>query len=426
MKTLEIIPVENFNTTVKVPGSKSYTMRAFLISALGEGKSVLKNLLLSDDTKYMAEGLRAFGINIIQVENTFTVYGTGGKLTLPAGEIYPGNSGAATRFLTGFASLCPGRTIITGDQRMKERPLEELLKGLEQLKVKVNSSTGCPPVEIEGGTLSGGTCRMKGHISSQFFSSLILIAPYAKNDITIEVEGELTSKSYIDITLDIMKYFGVKVENRNYKEFFIKSGQPYKAAEYTIESDASSSSYFLGGAAITKGRIIVKNVNPGSVQGDIHFVDVLEKMGCKVIRRENEMELTGNELKGIEIDMNKMPDTVQTLAVVACFAKGETVIKNISNLRIKETDRIKAITTELKKTGTEVTELKDGLIIKPGVLKGAEIETYNDHRMAMSFALMGLKVPGIKIKNPDCVSKSFPEFWNILKGTGVNYLRINS
>lgn len=419
MKMIEIIPVENIDSSVEIPGSKSYTARALLIAALAGGKSVLKNVLLCDDSKYMAHGLREFGINIIENGTSFTVYGTDGALQVPHKEIFLGNSGTATRFLTGFSSLCPGRVVLTGDSRMKERPIVELLNGLKQLNVKSYSSTGCPPVEIEGGTFSGGTCEMKGSISSQYFSSIMMVAPFAMSDTVINVTGELTSTSYIDITIDIMKYFGVNVENDNYREFFIKSGQRYSSGEYTVESDASSASYFFAAAAITGGTIVVKNINPSSLQGDMKFVDLLETMGCSVIRKDSEISITGRPLRGIEVDMNKMPDTVQTLAVVAGFAEGETFIKNVSNLRIKETDRLKALAAELAKTGISVREMENGLVIKGGFHKGAEIDTSDDHRMAMSFALMGLRIPGIKIKNPLCVSKSFPEFWEKLKGIGV-------
>ncbi|MEQ8170489.1 MAG: 3-phosphoshikimate 1-carboxyvinyltransferase [Candidatus Eremiobacterota bacterium] len=416
---IEIIPVENIDSSVEIPGSKSYTARALLIAALATGKTVLRNVLLCDDSRYMAHGLREAGINIIEEEDTFTVYGTDGKLQVPHKEIFLGNSGTATRFLTGFFSLCPGRVVLTGNSRMKERPIIELLNGLKQLHVKSHSLTGCPPVEIEGGNLHGGSCEMKGSISSQYFSSIMMIAPFALSDTVIKVAGELTSKSYIDITIDIMKNFGVNVENDRYREFFIKSGQRYISREYTVESDASSASYFFASAAITGGTIVVKNINPSSLQGDIKFVDVLETMGCSVTRKDRDISLTGRPLRGIEIDMNKMPDTVQTLAVVASFAEGETVIKNVSNLRIKETDRLEALAVELSKTGISVMETEDGLVIKGGHHKGAEIDTCDDHRMAMSFALMGLRIPGIKIKKPFCVNKSFPEFWEKLKGIGV-------
>ncbi len=419
MDMIEIIPVENIDGSVEIPGSKSYTARALLIAALAAGKTVLRNVLLCDDSRYMAHGLREFGINIIEEGNCFTVYGTDGKLQVPHKEIFLGNSGTATRFLTGFSSLCRGRSVLTGNNRMKERPIVELLNGLKQLNVQSHSLTGCPPVEVYGGTLKGGICEMKGSISSQYFSSIMMIAPFAMSDTVIKVSGELTSKSYIDITIDIMKYFGVNVENDNYREFFIKSGQRYTSREYTVESDASSASYFFAAAAITGGTIVIKNINPYSLQGDIKFVDVLETMGCSVIRKDRDISLTGRALKGIEIDMNTMPDTVQTFAVVASFAEGETVIKNVSNLRIKETDRLKALAVELSRTGISVKEREDGLVIKGGSHKGAEIDTSDDHRMAMSFALMGLRIPGIKIKNPLCVSKSFPEFWEKLKGIGV-------
>jgi 3-phosphoshikimate 1-carboxyvinyltransferase len=358
----------------------------------------------------MISALREFGIKIIRKINYFEVYGTSGKIKTPKKGIFVRNTGTAMRFLTGFASLAKGRVILTGDKSMQKRPIQDLLSGLKKLGVNTRSKNKCPPVTINGGNFIGGKTNLQGAKSSQYLSSILMAAPYAKNNVEVDVVN-LTSKPYIDVTLDVMKEFGVKVINKNYRKFIVKINQKYKAKKYAVEGDASSASYFFGAAAITKGKVKVKNINPKSVQGDVHFADVLEKMGCKVKKGKNFIELKGGNLRGVGVDMNNMPDTVQTLGVVACFAKGNTIITNIGNLRKKETDRIKALATELRKIGAKVRELKGGLLIKPNKLHGAEIKTYNDHRMAMSFAIAGLRINDIKIQNPDCVAKSFPNFW---------------
>jgi|TARA_Y100000310_G_scaffold22431_1_gene21526 3-phosphoshikimate 1-carboxyvinyltransferase len=402
--------INKLNAEVEIPGSKSYTNRALLVSALANGKSIIRNPLISDDTKYMISALREFGIKIIRKINYFEVYGTSGKIKTPKKGIFVRNTGTAMRFLTGFASLAKGRVILTGDKSMQKRPIQDLLSGLKKLGVNTRSKNKCPPVTINGGNFIGGKTNLQGAKSSQYLSSILMAAPYAKNNVEVDVVN-LTSKPYIDVTLDVMKEFGVKVINKNYRKFIVKINQKYKAKKYAVEGDASSASYFFGAAAITKGKVKVKNINPKSVQGDVHFADVLEKMGCKVKKGKNFIELKGGNLRGVSVDMNNMPDTVQTLGVVACFAKGNTIITNIGNLRKKETDRIKALATELRKIGAKVRELKGGLLIKPNKLHGAEIKTYNDHRMAMSFAIAGLRINDIKIQNPDCVAKSFPNFW---------------
>lgn len=423
----EIIPVKNISGTIEIPGSKSYTARAILISALADGKCILKKPLFCDDTKYMSEALIKFGIKITKKNNSLIVYGNGGKIVVPQDcELFIGSAGTAARFLTAFCSICRGKVKITGDKRMSERPIKPLTDALFQLKAKTISSTNGLPVEIEGGSFEGGACKIKGDISSQFISALLMIAPYAKNDVIIEVEGDVISKPYIDITIDIMNSFGISVNNSNYKRFQVKSGQIYKPCEYTIESDASTASYFFAASAITNGHIIIKNINYNSKQGDIKFVDILEKMGCIVKRHKNSIELAGTDnLNGIEIDMNSMPDCVQTLCAVACFAKGTTTIKNIKSLRVKETDRINAVVNELRKVGINAEGAEDKITINPGKIYGNRISTYNDHRMAMSFSLIGLKEPGIIIENPDCVSKSFPAFWEKLKELGVRVVKKN-
>ena len=410
---IEITPVEKVSGFIKVPSSKSYTNRALLIAALANGVSRLEKPLVSDDTKFMIQALNGFGIQIKEEPNTFIVSGKGGKLTVPTENIFVGNAGTTMRFLTTFSALVKGKVRLDGDERMRERPLTDLLECLKQMGVRTISTyhNGCPPIDIEGEGIPGGTVKLAGDKSSQYLTSLLLSAPYFQNKTNILIQGDLTSKSYADITLDIMKTFGIQVENDNYKKFSVEANQIYKAQTYKVEGDWSSASYFLAAAAITGGNITLTGVNPASTQGDAQFPYVLEKMGCKVKKSADSLQLQGDSLRGITINMNNMPDAVQTLAVTALFAKGKTVIKGIGNLRIKETDRIEALANELGRLGAKIETGEDFLIVRPSEYRGAEIETYNDHRMAMSFAIAGLIIPGVKIKNPKCVEKSFPDFF---------------
>jgi 3-phosphoshikimate 1-carboxyvinyltransferase len=301
---------------------------------------------------------------------------------------------------------------------MRKRPIGELLNGLGELGVKAYSQKGddCPPVIVESRGLKGGRVRIKGRESSQFLSGLLMVASYALRDVNIEVTGPLASKPYVDITQDVMSTFGVEIQSQRYRSFFVKAGQHYLPQKYRIEGDASNASYFFSAAAVCKGRVRVKNLNPATIQGDIGFLEILERMGCRVFRGSNWVEVLGGELHGIEMDMNEMPDLVPTLAITSAFARGKTVIQNIGHLRFKESDRIHALAVELSKMGIRVKEGEDWLEIEGGKPHGAEIETYNDHRLVMSFAIAGLAVPGVKIKGERCVDKSFPEFWETLQG----------
>jgi 3-phosphoshikimate 1-carboxyvinyltransferase len=412
---IKIQPAERISATIEIPASKSYTNRALLIAALANGESRLQNPLFSDDTHYMSEALIQFGIPVQKEEKAFVVSGTGGKIMSPEKEIFVGNAGTTMRFLTTFSTLAQGTVRLTGDKRMQQRPIGDLLTCLEQMKIRAVSVKGnhCPPLEIHGGNVPGGEVQLAGNKSSQYLTSILLSAPYFTNDTTIQILGDLTSKSYADITLDIMRSFGVHVENENYERFLVTSGQHYRAQDYQVEADWSSASYFLAAGAVTGGEVTLTGLNPDSVQGDAGFLDVLQQMGCKVEKSPDKIHLKGNPLKGITINMNSMPDAVQTLAVTALFAEGETVIEGIANLKIKETDRIQALETELSRLGASVTSGDDFLAIRPAKnYSGAEIETYEDHRMAMSFAVAGLKIPGVKIKNPKCVKKSFPDFFD--------------
>lgn len=413
----EINPISKIDARVCIPGSKSLTHRAFIVAALANGKSHLENILCAEDTMLTASALNQMGVDIKIDGKTATVIGRAGKIFAPKKEIYLGNSGTSMRLLTAISALGDGRFILTGDSRMKQRPIADLLDALSLLGVSAYSidKSGCPPVAIEAKGIMGGRTGIKTNISSQFLSGLLLAAPYAKNDVIIEVIGNLPSKPYIDLTLKAMEDFGVRINYEDYKHFFIPSRQVYKARDYTIEGDLSSASYFFAAAAVLKGKVTVFPIDIDSKQPDIEFLGILEEMGCKAVAKQREVTVIGGDLKGISVDMNAMPDLVPTLAVVAAFVKGDTIIKNVAHLRAKECDRLSAIATELMNMGIEIEEKEDGLIIKGGSPKGAIIETYNDHRIAMSFAIAGLKVPGIKIINPACVNKSFPEFWDILE-----------
>ena len=398
--------------TITVPGSKSLTHRALITAALAEGTSLLENILLSEDTLLTIDALRQMGTKIEIRENLALVEGTGGRLVAPIEPIFLGNSGTSMRLLTAISAIGKGRFVFTGNERMQERPIQPLLDALYKWGIKAYSikDNGCPPVVIDTDGLKGGMTEIDPTISSQFLSGLLLAAPYAENDCTITVSGKLSSRPYVDLTLQVMADFGVTVENKNYQFFFVKRNH-YQKRRYTVEGDCSTASYFWAAAAILKGEITVCPIRADSKQADIGFVKILERMGCKTEIKENGIMVKGQPLQGISVDMNTMPDVVPTLAVVAAFAKGITEITNVPHLRHKECDRLHALATELGKMGIKVVEKEDGLLIEGGEPHGAVIETYNDHRIAMSFAIAGLKVPRVKIINPDCVKKSFPEFW---------------
>ncbi len=410
---IEITPLAHCDAMVTIPGSKSYTHRALIVSALADGESVLISALQSEDTRYTIQGLEKLGVQVFWKGDLLHVLGKGGKLKSGEETIYVGNSGTSMRFLTALTSLKNGRTLLEGSERMRNRPIGDLLEGLRTLGARAYSKEGggCPPVIVESQGLKGGTAKIKGEESSQFLSALLLVAPYASRDVKVEVKGNLASKPYVDITRQVMSAFGVDVQGEGYHSFFVRSGQRYLPQAYRIEGDASHASYFFSAAAITRGKVRLENFRSASVQGDKRFLDVLERMGCRVFRGDSWAEVHGKELHGIEVDMNAMPDVVPTLAVTAAFAKGKTIIQNIGHLRLKESDRIRALAGELVKMGIQVEEGKDYLEIERGEPHGAEIETYNDHRLAMSFAIAGLAVPGVKIKGEQCVDKSFPEFW---------------
>jgi len=411
-KMIEITPVKNLDSSVSVPGSKYIANRLLIICALADGISTLKNVPDNKDINNAINAIKQFGIKIEKNSNALTIHGTNGRLHSSRNKINVGDSGTLLRFIAGFAALAKGKTKITGSKRMQERPISDLLKSLTDLGVKCESANKHAPIEILGGTFKGGKTSINGSISSQFISSLLMISPFAKEDVEISVNGKLASSEYIGLTISLMKKFGVKIENNNNRVFKIKSNQKYKSGNFTIQSDWASANYFLAAAAIVPGKVRINNLNFKLKQPESGFYKVLERMGCKIKLKENSIEITGdNKLKAIEADMSSMPDSAQTLAVAALFAGGTTKITGISNLRFKESDRINDTAAELRKLGAKADVKNGELIILPSKLKSAEINPHNDHRMAMSFAIAGLKIPGIKIGNPECVNKSFPAFF---------------
>lgn len=418
---IEIQPLDNPpNATVEVPGSKSFTNRALLVASLAHGDSTLTGALFSDDTHYMCNALRKLGIHITEnrEQATFHVAGNGGNIPTQGADLYVGNSGTTTRSIISYVSLGHGKFVIDGDEPMRQsRPMSDLLEALMQLGVDARSQfdNGHLPVIVQADGLEGGKTKLDTSKSSQFLTSLMLTAPYAKKGIEIEVVGDLKT-AYIDITLAVMAAFDAQVIHKDYQHFHIAGGQQYQPRAYRIEPDASSASYFFAAAALTGGCITVKHLSTCSAQGDVQFVRVLEQMGCQVSVSNLGITVRGpHQLKGIDVDMKTISDTALTLAAIAPFADSKVTIRNIEHTRWQETDRIHAMVTELRKLGVPVVEHRNGLEISPAPITPAAIDTYSDHRVAMAFSLVGLKVPGIRINDPDCVSKTFPNYFEVLQ-----------
>jgi 3-phosphoshikimate 1-carboxyvinyltransferase len=414
---IEIRPCGPIRAAVRPPGSKSITNRALVCAALAKGESLLRGALESEDTQVMVDALRQLGIAIETdwPQTTLRVTGCDGRLPATAAGLYVANSGTTVRFLAATVALGKGEYRLDGTPRMRERPIQDLLQALTQLGVRAASEngTGCPPVVIRASGLAGGQATVRGDVSSQFLSGLLLAAPYARQPVELTVEGELVSKPYIRMTLAVMDSFGVRVAEHELRRFEIPN-RGYTCREYAIEPDASAASYFFAAAAITGGEITVQGLSRHSLQGDVAFVDCLQQMGCRVQHGDDNITVLGGPLTGIEVDMNAISDTVQTLAAVALFASGPTIIHGVAHIRHKETDRIAALAAELRKLGAEVDEYPDGLKIHPRPLRPAEIATYHDHRMAMSLALVGLRSPGVVILDPGCTAKTYPRFFEDL------------
>ena len=417
LKTIEIQPIAGPVTgKITPPGSKSITNRALIIAALAQGKTVLRDALDSNDTFVMLDSLQRLNIEWNKDEQgTVSITGCSGKIPASGAELWLENSGTSIRFLTAMCALGIGGYELDGNSRMRQRPIIHLVKALRELKVDVHClhNTDSPPILVNSIGFPGGTVHIAGNLSSQYLSALLMVAPYAASPLEIIVEGELVSKPYIELTLNLMESFGVSVQHDEMQRFRV-TPQMYSAREYIVEPDASAASYFFAAAAITGGSVTIPNLHKKALQGDIKFVDALALMGCTIEWGDNYVKVTGGELRGIDIDMNAISDTAQTLAAVAVFANGPTRVRNVEHMRFKETDRIAAVVTELKKLGIKTEEHPDGYTIHPGPMTPASIKTYDDHRMAMSFSLIGLKTPGIVIEDPDCTAKTYPHFFDDL------------
>jgi len=404
---------------VTVPGSKSLTNRALIVAALADGPSRLTGALDSEDTRVMIKALRTLGFDVDHDPEaaTIAIEGQGGAIPAAEADLYVANSGTSLRFLTAMLATGHGRFRIDGSPRMRERPVGDLILALNRLgaEARSESGNGCPPVRLDADGLDGGITDVNGDVSSQFLSGLLMCLPNARGPSTVEVAGELVSKPYVAMTLEVMAAFGRRISNRDFRRFNIEPGR-YEGRAYRIEPDASAASYFFAAAAITGGAVTVEGLGPSSIQGDVAFVDVLEHMGCRVERAADAISVTGGPLRGVDVDMNAISDTVMTLAAVALFADGPTRMRAIGHIRHKETDRIAALAAELGKLGATVREHPDGLWIDPpSAIRPAEIATYDDHRMAMAFALVGLRAPGVTILDPECVRKTYPGYWTDLE-----------
>ena len=422
MQRLEIPTTGVIRGHIRPPGSKSITNRALVCAALASGQSSLAGALDSDDTQVMIAALGQLGIRIESQaaaggeSETLRVAGCGGRLPAERAELFVGNSGTTIRFLAPMLALGHGEFRLDGTARMRERPIGDLLEAMQKLGATARSDlgNGCPPVLIEARGLAGGRASVRGNVSSQFLSGLLLAAPYARTPVELEVEGTLVSQPYVHMTLAVMRAFGIDAPAGDLRRLAVPGDRGYIGCRYEIEPDASAASYFFAAAAITGGEVTVEGLSRASLQGDVAFVDVLEQMGCLVRHDEHSITVTGRPLSGIAVDMNAISDTVQTLAAVALFAAGPTMITAVGHIRHKETDRIHALATELRKLGAQVDEFDDGLRIEPGELHGADIATYDDHRMAMSLALVGLRTPGVVILDPDCTRKTYPRYFDDL------------
>lgn len=403
--------------SVAAPPSKSYTHRAFVVAGLAEGSSEVRSYLLAEDTLATIAGMRSFGAGIEEHNGTALVVGTGGRLSTPAGELDCGNSGTTLRLLTGVAAL-DGEVVLTGDASLRRRPIQPLLEALRMLGIRAESvfNNGCPPVRVRGSTLRGGIARIRGDVSSQFISSLLIVAPYAEEDVEVVLTSPLKSKPYVDMTLEVMRSFGAEVENLAYHSFRVSAGGGYRGRGYTVEGDYSSASYFLALAALTGGEVRVENLNPHSKQGDRAILEILRRMGARVVTGNGWVRVSGGELRGVEVDLGDTPDLLPTVAALAVKARGETVVENVEHARYKESDRIASCSREFAKFGAEIEERPDGILVR-GVEepKAAEVHSHGDHRLAMALSIAALAARGTSVVHgAECAAISFPGFFEAL------------
>ncbi len=413
---VEIRPVTRpVDAEIPVPGSKSITNRALLMAALADGQSTLENALFSEDSHWCSECLRRMGIEIEadKEQARFVVHGQCGHFSATKADLFVGNSGTTARFVTAAATLGHDEYHFDGVPRMRERPIGALLQALRGLGARITSDGDHFPLTVHADGLRGGETELDATESSQLLSALLQVAAYAEHDVTINVAGDIVSRPYIDISLRMMAHFGIVADNSFYRKYTIRAGQRYQAQTYIVEPDASNATYFLAAAAITGGRVRVPHLSRNSLQGDARFADdVLGKMGCVVTYGPDYIEVKGpDRLDGGEFNLKDMSDTVPTLAAMAPFAQRPITIQDVENIRYKETDRIRSVVTELQKLGVRVDEFPDGMRIYPATVHAAAVDTYDDHRMAMAFSVMGLVVPGIRIKDPACTHKTFPDFF---------------
>jgi 3-phosphoshikimate 1-carboxyvinyltransferase len=417
MKTID--PVKTIDAVITVPGSKSYTQRALIAAALAPGRSVIRGALISQDTRYLMAALRQLGATVTVEETDVVVQGTGGTPATPTGPIDMGNNGTGLRLLTSVAALCRGTVVIDGAPRMRQRPIQPLLDALSMLGVTATclNQDGCPPVRIRANGIAGGKALLDAAMSSQFLSSLLMAAPYAAGDVAVGLKGPLPSQPYVAISIDVMKTFGVPVVQHDSLSFFVEAPRAYRSLDYVVEGDLSSATYFMAAAAICGGTVCIENVRGDSLQGDLRFGDILRAFGCDIHMSPRGLTVTGplSYHEDMAFDLGDAPDMVPALAVVCAFRKGKTRLKRIGHLRIKECDRILALASELKKIGATVAEGSDEMTVQGLAFRGADIDCFDDHRIAMSFAVAGLAIPGVSIKDPDCVGKSFPDFWKRLE-----------
>ncbi|MCU4676698.1 3-phosphoshikimate 1-carboxyvinyltransferase [Catenovulum sp. 2E275] len=423
MESITIEPISHVNGEVTIPGSKSLSNRILLLAALANGETHITNLLDSDDIRHMLNALKLLGVDYqLSADKTeCTVKGLAGPIKYNgSAELFLGNAGTAMRPLAAALCLGEGEFVLTGEPRMFERPIGHLVDALVQVGANIEylKDTNYPPLKITANGLKGGRVEIQGSISSQFLTALLMASPLAQEDMEIVVVDELVSKPYIEITLHLMEQFGVKVENENYQVFRVKGNQTYQSpGRILVEGDASSASYFLAAAAIKGGTVKVNGVGLKSVQGDAKFAEVLEQMGAIVEWGDEYIQVTGQgKLTGVDVDLNHIPDAAMTIATTALFAEGTTAIRNIYNWRVKETDRLYAMATELKKVGAVVEEGEDYIIVEPPAeIKTAAIDTYNDHRIAMCFSLAAMGKNPMIINDPKCTAKTFPNYFELFE-----------
>jgi len=422
MDHLDLAPVRRATGSVRLPGSKSISNRVLLLAGLARGRTEVRGLLDADDTRVMRDALARLGVAVVEKDAALAVTGAAGPFPAKRAELHLGNAGTAFRPLTAVLALCGGEYRLDGVARMRERPIRDLVDALNAIGARIDyaGATGYPPLAVHPGRMSlDAPVNVRGDVSSQFLSALLMALPIAGRASAIEVAGELVSKPYVEITLNVMRRFGIEVRRTGWSRFDVPAGVYASPGRVLVEGDASSASYFLAAGAIAGGPVRVEGVGRGSIQGDVRFTEVLERMGARVTMGEDWIEAasSGGGLRGVDLDLNHIPDAAMTAAVVALFAEGPTTIRNIANWRVKETDRLAAMSTELRKLGARVEAGPDFIRIEPGPLTpNAAIDTYDDHRMAMSFSLVALGGVPVRIMDPGCVRKTFPDYFAMLAG----------